>query len=83
MQNLQKIIGQGHDAERLLNDDLLIESFKAVEQSYIRRWIAAESVGEREQLHALITALGDVQSHLEEIVQSGVLAEEQLRISRS
>ena len=83
MQNLQKIIGEGHDAERLLKDELLIESFNAVEQSYIRRWIAAESVDEREQLHALITALGDVQSHLEEIVQSGVLAEEQLRISRS
>ena len=83
MQNLQKIIGEGHDAERLLKDELLIESFNAVEQSYIRRWIRAESVDEREQLHALITALGDVQSHLEEIVQSGVLAEEQLRISRS
>ena len=82
MQNLQKIIGQGHDAERLLNDDLLIESFKAVEQSYIRRWMEAKNVDEREQLHALITALQDIHSHLQEIVQSGVLAEEQLRLSR-
>tara|TARA_S200002703_G_scaffold108410_1_gene94206 strand:+ start:575 stop:826 length:252 start_codon:yes stop_codon:yes gene_type:complete len=83
MQNLQKIIGQGHDAERLLKDELLIESFNAVEQSYIRRWMSADNVDEREKLHALITALQDVHTHLEEIVQSGVLAEEQLRISRS
>ncbi len=83
MQNIEQSIARGHDAQRLKKDELLADCFTLLEQKYVSEWMIANNVDDREYIHALMTALKDVRNHLDEIIQSGVLAEEQLRISRS
>ncbi len=83
MQNIEQSIARGHDAQRLKKDELLADCFTLLEQKYVSEWMIANNVDDREYIHALMTALTDVRNHLDQIIQSGVLAEEQLRISRS
>ena len=73
--------GRGARAERLLSDELLTESFKALEDAYTAAWRSTtiDDVAGREKLFLAINIIGKVQAHLSRAVSNGKLAEAELR----
>lgn len=71
---------RGEKAEALLKDELLSESFKELETSYIRHWSsteAAETVA-RENYWRAVQILGDVRKHLAMVATNGRIAAKEL-----
>jgi hypothetical protein len=68
-------------AQDLLNNDLLIQSFKGLEDSYTAAWRATtiEDVSGREKLFLAINIVGKVRDHLTAIVNNGKLATAELK----
>ena len=68
-------------AQDLLDNELLSESFKGLEDSYTAAWRATgiEDVGAREKLFLAINIVGKVRDHLNSIVTNGKLAQAELK----
>jgi hypothetical protein len=68
-------------AQNLLEDDLVTEAFKGLEDSYTAAWraTAIDDVGGREKLFLAINIVGKVRDHLSAIVANGKLAQAELK----
>lgn len=67
-------------AQDLLDNDLLSEAFKGLEESYTAAWRASgiDDVAAREKLFLAINIVGKVRDHLTAIVMNGKLAQAEL-----
>lgn len=68
----------GNKARALLEDELLIDTFKYLKQSYTDAWIAARTPDAREANWHSIHALDRVQDHLNTVFTNGKLADHQI-----
>ena len=77
---LERTVGRGCRAERLLADELMIEAFETLEQNYISTWRATtiDDVAAREKLFLAINIVGKVRDHLGAAVANGKLAQAEL-----
>lgn len=68
-------------AQTLLDDELLDEAFKGLEDSYTAAWRATtiDDVAAREKLFLAINVVGKVRDHLVAIVTNGRLAQVELK----
>jgi len=68
-------------AQQLLDDELIQECFKTLEDSYTSAWRATtiNDVSAREKLFLAINIVGKVRDHLINIVQNGKLAQAELQ----
>jgi hypothetical protein len=68
-------------AQNLLDNELLSEAFKGLEDSYTAAWRATkiEDAGAREKLFLAINIVGKVREHLIAIVTNGKLAQAELK----
>jgi hypothetical protein len=68
-------------AQDLLDNELLSEAFKELEDSYASAWRATgiEDVAAREKLFIAINIVGKVRDHLTSIVTNGKLAQAELK----
>jgi hypothetical protein len=78
---LSQAASKGVRARDLLENDLLTEAFKGLEDSYTAAWRSTtiNDVAAREKLFLAINIVGKVRDHLSAIVTNGKLAETQLR----
>lgn len=67
-------------AQELLDNELLTEAFKALEESYAAAWRTTmiDDVAAREKLFLAINIVGKVRDHLIAIVNNGKLAAREL-----
>lgn len=67
-------------AQELLDNELLTEAFKALEESYASAWrtTAIDDVQGREKLFIAINIVGKVRDHLNAAVANGRLAQAEL-----
>lgn len=67
-------------AKLLLENELLIESFKALEDTYTAAWrnTTIDDVTGREKLFLAINVVGKVREHLNSVITNGVLAKREL-----
>jgi hypothetical protein len=67
-------------AKLLLENELLIESFKALEAAYTEAWrnTTIDDVTGREKLFLAINVVGKVRDHLNSVITNGVLAQKEL-----
>ena len=65
----------------LLDNELLSEAFKGLEENYSTAWraTAIDDVGAREKLFLAINIVGKVRDHLAVIVTNGKLAQAELK----
>jgi hypothetical protein len=68
-------------AEELLDNELLSEAFKTLEDNYTAAWRATtiDDVGAREKLFLAINIVGKVRDHLTAVVANGKLAQAELK----
>jgi hypothetical protein len=68
-------------AQELIDNELLVEAFSILEQSYIAAWRATtiEDVSGREKLFLAINIVGKVRDHLDAVVANGKLARAELK----
>jgi len=68
-------------AQELLDNELLSEAFRMLEDNYASAWRATviDDVTGREKLFLAINILGKVRDHLKAIVANGKLAQAELR----
>jgi hypothetical protein len=68
-------------AQELLDNELLAEAFKGLEDSYTAAWRATtiDNVSGREKLFLAINIVGKVRDHLTGIVANGSLAQAELK----
>ena len=68
-------------AQDLLDNELLSEAFKGLEDSYTSAWRATgiDDVAAREKLFLAINIVGKVRDHLTAIVTNGKLAQAELK----
>jgi hypothetical protein len=78
---LERAAARAARAEALLDDELLNESFDALEKSYIAAWRATtvDDAAGREKLFLAINIVGKVRDHLAGIVANGKLARAELK----
>jgi hypothetical protein len=74
---LSQAASEGARARQLLENDLLAEAFKGLEDSYTAAWRSTtiDDVAAREKLFLAINIVGKVRDHLSAIVMNGRLAE--------
>jgi hypothetical protein len=71
---------RGVRAKSLIDNELLVEAFKTLEESYIAAWRltnAGDSAG-RERLFLAVNIVGKVQEHLNSVIANGKLAQAEL-----
>jgi hypothetical protein len=68
-------------AQELLDNELLMEAFRGLEESYTLAWRATriEDVAAREKLFLAINVVGKVRDHLTGILTNGKLAQAELK----
>jgi hypothetical protein len=68
-------------AQELLDNELLAEAFRGLEDSYTAAWRATriEDVAAREKLFLAINVVGKVRDHLTGILTNGKLAQAELK----
>jgi hypothetical protein len=68
-------------AQELLDNELLTEAFRGLEENYTAAWRAStiDDVGAREKLFLAINIVGKVRDHLTAIVANGKLAQAELK----
>ncbi len=68
-------------AQELLDNELLTEAFKGLEDNYTAAWRATtvDDVAAREKLFLAINVVGKVRDHLAAIVANGRLAQAELK----
>jgi hypothetical protein len=67
-------------AQELLDNQLLAEAFKSLEESYASAWrgTTIDDVSSREKLFLAINIVGKVRDHLNAVIANGRLAEAEL-----
>ncbi|WP_298255850.1 hypothetical protein [Bradyrhizobium sp.] len=78
---LGEAAAQALRAKNLLDNELLSEAFKSLEDSYAAAWRATgiDDVAAREKLFLAINIVGKVRDHLSSIVAGGKLAQAELK----
>lgn len=78
---LDQAVSRAVRAERLLADELLIEAFEMLEDSYTTAWRSTtiDDVSAREKLFLAINVVGKVRDHLTAVVTNGKLAQAELK----
>jgi hypothetical protein len=78
---LTRATERASQAQRLLDDPMLAESFTGLEDAYTAAWRATtiEDVSGREKLFLAINVVGKVRDHLTAIVSNGKLAAKELK----
>jgi hypothetical protein len=68
-------------AQELLDNELLTEAFRGLEENYTAAWRAStiDDVAAREKLFLAINIVGKVRDHLNAIVANGKLAQAELK----
>lgn len=68
-------------AQNLLENDILTEAFKALEDAYTAAWRATliDDVSGREKLFLAINVVGKVKDHLNAVVSNGKIAQAELK----
>jgi hypothetical protein len=68
-------------AQELLDNELLMDAFRGLEESYTAAWRATriEDVAAREKLFLAINVVGKVRDHLTGILTNGKLAQAELK----
>lgn len=71
---------RGSRAESLLNDELLQDSFKKLEDAYIAAWRVTnvEDTSSREKLFLAVNIIGKVRDHLGKVAANGTLAKAEI-----
>jgi hypothetical protein len=77
---LQRDIGRGARATELLKNELLQESFAALERDYIEAWkiTPARDTDGRERLWQAVNIVGKVRDHLVKVANDGKLSQRHL-----
>ena len=77
---LNKAAERGARAQRLLEDDLLVEAFETLDRDYSRAWraTAARDTDARERLWQAVQVVAKVRDHLIRVVNGGKLAQRQI-----
>lgn len=78
---LTKATERAAQAQRLLDDAMLKDAFKGLEEAYTAAWRATtiDDVSGREKLFLAINVVGKVRDHLQGIVNNGKLAAKELQ----
>ena len=78
---LQQAAGKAVRAQELLENDLLAEAFKELEDNYTAAWRAStiDDINGREKLFLAINIVGKVRDHLTVVVTNGKLAQAELK----
>lgn len=78
---LTKATERAAQAQRLLDDKMLAEAFKGLEEAYTAAWRATliDDISGREKLFLAINVVGKVRDHLTAIVNNGKLAQAELK----
>jgi hypothetical protein len=78
---LDRAAAKALHARKLLDNELLIEAFAGLEDSYTAAWRATtiDDVTAREKLFLAINIVGKVRDHLTAIVANGKLAQAELK----
>lgn len=61
------------EAERLLKNPVLVRAFALADQKFVQEWRSATKTQTREEAHAKVKALDEVQNMLRIIVADGAL----------
>ncbi len=71
---------RGDKAKALLDNPLLMEAFKYLDESYLAAWRQSPALDTqaREKLHIAVNVLAKVQDHLRAVVSSGTLAAKEI-----
>jgi hypothetical protein len=71
----------GARARNLLDNDLLTEAFKSLEESYAKGWRESDPLdtAAREKLYLAINIVGKVRDHLQKAVTNGKFAQDELK----
>jgi hypothetical protein len=67
----QELIRHGEAIERLIEDEAVKATFEQLNAYYLKHWIAAEALGEREIIWAEMRALGRLKEAFETAVATG------------
>jgi hypothetical protein len=78
---LDQAVTKSVRAQELLDNELLTETFKTLEENYASAWRATviDDVAGREKLFLAINIVGKVRDHLTAAVANGKLAQAELR----
>src|ERR1700719_1939275 len=78
---LDQAVAKAVRAQELLDNELLTEAFRGLEDSYTAAWRATriDDVAAREKLFLAINIVGKVRDHLAATVANGKLAEAELK----
>ncbi len=78
---LDRAAAKGIRAQELLDNELLTEAFKGLEDDYTAAWRATtiDDVAAREKLFLAINIVGKVRDHLAATVANGKLAQAELK----
>lgn len=78
---LGEVAAKAMRAQELLNNELLGDAFKSLEESYTSAWraTAIDDVAAREKLFLAINIVGKVRDHLASILAGGRLAQVELK----
>jgi hypothetical protein len=78
--NLHHDKDRGARAEALLRNELLIETFAALDAEYVKAWRLTHinDVNARERLFQAVQIVGKVKDHLAKLVNNGKLAQREL-----
>lgn len=72
-------IRRGRHARNVLDDEVYREAYDAVRDRIVSQLSLAETVGDkRERLNTLLVALATVQRYMEQVMQTGKMAAEQI-----
>jgi hypothetical protein len=78
---LNQAVTKAARAQELLDNELLTETFKTLEENYTAAWRATviDDVAGREKLFLAINIVGKVRDHLNAVVANGKLAQAELK----
>ncbi len=79
---LTRATAKATHARQLLEDELLQEAFKGLEDAYTSAWRSSliDDASAREKLFLAINIVGKVRDHLVKIISDGQLASAELRL---
>ena len=78
---LDQAVTKAVRAQELLDNELLTETFKTLEENYTAAWrdTVIDDVAGREKLFLAINIVGKVRDHLNAVVANGKLAQAELK----
>ena len=83
--SLEADVQRGKRAQEVLDNEVYVEAWAAIEAETIRLWREARIPEDREQLHTLLLMHAKAKTALEGVMRSGLLAEAELsrKLSRA